>query len=343
MKVVVPQPTGTPDEYQALRDAGHEVVFGREYVVASPDRPYSDRTPWTDEKLIELCRDADVIIHGSVKRPVMAAAPHLRLVVGPAIGYERQDVAGATELGIAVANSPSVENFTGVAETTIGLMMLLGKRYKHKEALIRRGQWGTDADRGYLLTGKTVGIIGFGRTGSGVAKRLQGWDCRVIAYDPYISPEKTAMYNVELVDDLSTLLRESDYVTLHVVVTPETTRMIGEEQLRMMKPTAYLINTSRGQVLDDEAFCKAINEGWIAGAALDVFWQEPLPMDSPLRQLDPMKVTLTPHNAATSPDSRVGNLRLAVQGALEALRGEVPTNIVNPEVIPRWKARFGRA
>ena len=342
MKVVVPQPTGTPDEYQAIVDAGHEVVFGREYAASSAERPYSDRTPWTEERLIELCHDADVIIHGAMRRPVMAAAPHLRLVVGPAIGYERQDVAAATELGIAVANSPSVENFTGVAETTIGLMMQLGKRYKHKEKLLRGGGWGSDVDRGFLLTGKTVGIVGFGRTGSGVAKRLQGWDCRVITYDPYISPEKAAMLNVELVDDLDTLLKESDYITLHLVVTPETTRMIGEEQLRQMKPTAYLINTSRGQVLDDDAFCKAINEGWIAGGALDVYWQEPLPAESPLRDLDPIKVTLTPHNAALSPDSRVGNLKLAIQGALEALRGEVPTNIVNPDVIPVWKKRFGR-
>jgi len=283
-----------------------------------------------------------VVIHGAMRKPVMEKCPNLRLAVGAAIGYERQDVAGATELGVAVANSPSVENFTGVAETTIGLMMQLGKRYKHKEAIIRRGEWGTDADRGFLLTGKTVGIVGFGRTGSGVAKRLQGWDCRVIAYDPYISPEKTAMLNVELVDDLSTLMKESDYVSLHLVVTPETTRMIGEDQLRMMKPTAYLVNTSRGQVLDDDAFCKAINEGWIAGGALDVYWQEPLNADSPLRDLDPIKVTLTPHNAATSPDSRVGNLKLAIQGALEALRGDVPTNIVNPDVIPAWKRRFGR-
>ncbi len=342
MRVVVPQPTGLPDEYQAIRDAGHEVVFGREYARGSADRPYSDRTPWTEERLIELCRDADVLIHGATRRAVMAAAPHLRLVVGPAIGYERQDVEAATELGIAVANSPSVENFTGVAETTVGLMMQLGKRYKHKEAILRRGEWGTDADRGFLLTGKTVGIIGLGRTGSGVAKRLQGWDCRLICYDPYISPEKAALLNVEMVDNLSDLLQQSDYVTCHVVVTPETTRMIGEEQLRQMKPTAYLINTSRGQVIDDDAFCKAVNEGWIAGAALDVFWQEPLAADSPLRNLDPIKVTLTPHNAATSPDSRVGNLRLAVQGAVEALRGDVPTNIVNPDVIPVWKRRFGR-
>ncbi len=201
MKVVVPQPSGTPDEYQAIRDAGHEVVFGREYSRGSADRSYSDRTPWTDERLIELCSDADVLIHGATRRAVMAAAPHLRLVVGAAIGYERQDVQAATELGIAVANSPSVENFTGVAETTIGLMMQLGKRYKHKEAIIRRGEWGTDADRGFLLTGKTVGIVGLGRTGSGVAKRLQGWDCRLICYDPYISPEKAAMLNVEMVEN----------------------------------------------------------------------------------------------------------------------------------------------
>jgi len=343
VKVVVPQPTGNPEEYEVLRAAGHEVVFGRPYGFRSAARPYSDRSGFTEEELIELTKDADVIIHGATRRPIMAAAKNLRAVVGPAIGYERQDVAAANELGIVVCNSPSVENFTGVAEATIGLMMALGKRIKHKEAIIRRGEWGTDADRGFLLTGKTVGIIGFGRTGTGVAKRLQGWDCRIITYDPYVSPEKAAMMGVEMVDDLSTLLEQSDYVTLHVVVTPETTNMISEEQFKQMKPTAYLINTSRGQPIDDAAFCKAINDGEIAGAALDVYWTEPLAADSPLRDLDQEKVILTPHNIAQSPDSRVGNLNLALQGALEVLAGKVPTNCVNPDVLPVWKQRWGIA
>jgi phosphoglycerate dehydrogenase-like enzyme len=219
-------------------------------------------------------------------------------------------------------------------------MLALGKRLKHKETILRNGGWGTDADRGFLLTGKTIGIVGLGRTGSGVARRLQGWGCHLVAYDPYVSRESAAELDVELIDDLPTLLRTSDYLTLHVVITEETTNMIGVAELQQMKPTAYLINTSRGRALDEDAVCKAIEGNWIAGAALDVYWQEPLPLDSPLRTLDPARVILTSHNVAASPDSRAGNLRLALESTLEVLAGRVPQYIVNPEVAPAWQQRF---
>lgn len=331
MKVVIASPLGTPEEYTPIIAAGHEIVFGR---------AYGDRRPYTETELLDLTKDADILVSIAANRKVLESAPKLRAVVGPVIGYERIDVKAATDRCIVACNSPSRENFTGVSEATVGLMMALGKRLKHKEAVLRSGAWGTDEDRGFLLSGKTVGIVGLGRTGSGVARRLQGWECRLIAYDPYVSAEKAGSLGVELIEDRDTVLREADYLTLHVVVTEETTNMIDEQALRKMKPTAYLINTSRGQVIDEAALCRAINENWIAGAALDVFWEEPLPADSPLRSLDPAKVILTPHKIAQSPDSRLGNLRLAVQNTLDILAGKVPEYIVNPEVIPAWKRRF---
>jgi len=331
MKVIVALPLGPPHDYSRIVEAGHELVFGREY---------GERRGYAAGELEQLVRDADVLISGSAERALMESGERLRAVVGPYIGYERIDIVAATELGIVACNSPSRENATGVSEAAIGQMLALGKRLKHKESLLRGGGWGTDADRGFLVSGKTIGIVGLGRTGFGVAQRLQGWECRLIAYDPYISAEKAGSLGVELVDDLPALLRVSDYVTLHVVVTEETTNMIDERALRQMKPTAYLVNTSRGRAVDEAALCRAIDEGWIAGAALDVFWEEPLPMSSPLRELDPSKVILTPHKIALSPDSREGNIRLAVQSTLDVLVGKMPEHTLNPEVIPIWKSRF---
>ena len=136
------------------------------------------------------------------------------------------------------------------------------------------------------------------------------------------------------------LLRESDFVSIHVVITPETFEMIGEEQLRMMKPTAYLVNTSRGEAINEDAIRKAIEDEWIAGAALDVFHQEPLPVDSPMRNLDPDRVFLTPHSIAHTHASFVANRAMALETAITALNGDLPAPVVNPDAIPKWKNRL---
>ena len=181
-----------------------------------------------------------VIIHGAVKRTVMAAAPHLRLVVGAAIGYERQDVAGATELGIAVANSPSIENFTGVAETTIGLMMQLGKRYKHKEKLLREGGWGSDVDRGYLLTGKTVGIVGIGNIGTRLTELVGPFRMKVLAYDPLLTADQIKARGATPAA-LADLLKQSDFVSVHCPRSKETTNMFDKAAFAAMKPSAVAL------------------------------------------------------------------------------------------------------
>jgi phosphoglycerate dehydrogenase-like enzyme len=157
-----------------------------------------------------------------------------------------------------------------------------------------------------------------------------------------VTAEAAHQFGVELVG-LDRLLAESDFVSLHLVATPETFEMIGERELRLMKPSAYLINTSRGQVLNEQAFCRAIREDWIAGGALDVFHQEPLGLESPLRDLDPERVTLTPHSIAHTVESRAGGIRMANDNMLRALRGDVPEDVLNPEVIPVWRQRFAGA
>ena len=335
MKVVVSGLTGPEEEWSALTEAGHEVVFGHA-------DPATMRT-LSDGELIEVCHGADVLVSMYCSRMVIEALPGLTTIIAPAVGTERVDVDAATESDVLVCHSPSRENVIGVAEATVGLMLALSKRIKRKEDRLRGGVWGQRIDRGFLLWGTTVGLIGLGRTGGGVARRLMGWDLNVLAYDPYVGQERFDQLGATRVD-LDTLLRESDFVSLHVVITPETTKMIAEPQLRLMKRNAYLINTSRGHALDETALYTALSEDWIEGAALDVFDPEPPSPDNPLFTLDSGRVILTPHNVAGSDASRSGNQRLALENAISVLSGGMPREYVkNPEVLPSWRGqgRYG--
>jgi len=191
------------------------------------------------------------------------------------------------------------------------------------------------------IRGKTLGIIGLGRIGSQVARLMSSFGTRIVAYDPYVLEEKAVLLGVELVD-LDTLLRKSDLVSIHAVLTPETRRMIDIDALRKMKRTAYIVNTARGPIIGEEALYKALSEGWIAGAALDVFDKEPIPSGSPLLRPEVAdKLILSPHVAGLNPEMERGLTLAQVECCLEALRGEPPKSTVNPEVIPKWRRRFG--
>ncbi|MBI3635227.1 MAG: D-glycerate dehydrogenase, partial [Candidatus Rokubacteria bacterium] len=218
------------------------------------------------------------------------------------------------------------------AEATIGLMVVLFKRIKHNEAKLRAGGWAARPDRGDFLFGKTIGLVGLGRIGTHVARRLAGWDVRLIASDPYVESAKAAALNVALVD-LPTVLAESDVVSLHATLTDETRGMIEEKALRAMKTTAFLINTARGELCDEEAVARALTEGWIAGAAIDAFRQEPLPPTNPLRAVDPARLVITPHNVAHSEAGRRANLALALTQILAVGRGARPAHLLNPEAL----------
>ena len=189
------------------------------------------------------------------------------------------------------------------------------------------------------MLGKTVGIIGLGRIGQNVAKRLGAWGMRLLGYDPYVRQETVVDLGVKMVS-LDQLLQESDLVTVHVVLTKETRQMIRLRELRMMKKTAFIVNTSRGPVFNEIDLCQALNEGIIAGAALDVFEEEPLPMSNPLREVDPRRLILTPHIIGNNPGSLDAGQRLAAQSILSILEGKVPDTVVNPAAIERWKQRF---
>jgi phosphoglycerate dehydrogenase-like enzyme len=332
MKILATGPSGSAADLDPLRQAGHEVIIGRPL-----DEP--GRKAYTEDELCEASRGVDVILASHldlISARVLEAARQLRLVIVPFIGTDKIDVRAASRLGTLVANSPTPENFIAVAEATIALILMLQKRIKHNEAKLRRGQWAQRDDRGEFLFGKTVGLVGLGRVGSHVARRLVNWDVRLLAADPYVSADRARTLDVTLTD-LPTLLGEADVVSLHCTLTSETRGLIGEKELRRMKPSAIFINTARGEVMDEEAVARAVEERWIAGAAIDAFSKEPLPVDSPLRTADPERIILTPHNVSHSEAGRQANLKLALEQILAAGRGDPPVHVINPEAIPRWR------
>jgi D-3-phosphoglycerate dehydrogenase len=334
-RVVASGPWDDPGWQGPLEQAACEVVLGRS-VEQFPGQAYDEA------QLIDLFKGADAVLVSTrerVSRHVLEASGHLKIVAKATIGVERIDLDAATDLGILVVNSPAPENYLGVAEATIGLIVALTKRMIPNQRQLREGRWKHPDGLGAMLRARTIGIVGLGRVGSNVARRLTGWDVRLLAADPYVEPAAAHAVGAGLVP-LDVLVRESDVVTLHVVQTRETTHLINAARLRAMKPTAYLVNTSRGGVVDTAALVRAIREAWIAGAALDVFEEEPLPRNSQLRRLDPDRLILTPHCIGNNRDSHRTGTRMAVDNILRALRGDVPDYVRNPAAIPRWRARF---
>ena len=289
--------------------------------------------PWTAQQLIEVIADADAAIISPgqpVPAEVLRAAPNLRMVSSPVVGVDHIDVDAATELGIVVANCPTDEIIIGMAEATVMFMVALLLQLERKQATVRAGNWRPQTTS-TLLRRKTVGLIAYGRIARAVEQRLQGWEVTVQAYDPYV-PNTVS---------LETLLTTSDVISIHTPRTKDTRGLLGRRELAMMKPTAILINTSRGGVIDEAALAEAINGGQIAGAALDVFEQEPIDMDNPLFRCDPHRVILTPHNIGHNVESGPTGAELAFQNVARVLEGELPANVENKEVIPRWRERFG--
>jgi glyoxylate reductase len=261
---------------------------------------------------------------------VMAAAPKLRVISNFGVGFDNVDVDAATKRGILVCNTPGVLS-DAVADLTLGLIISLARRLPEAERFVREGNWGSGrmVDLGVDLKGKTLGIIGLGRIGCAVAKRARAFGMEVVFHDQFREPPADASFcRYRALDDL---LRESDFVTLHVSLSAETRKLIDARTLGLMKPAAYLINTSRGPVIDQSALVEALQAGRIAGAALDVFEREPLPADDPLVTMP--NVIALPHVGSATRETRAAMLNLAIDNLLAALRGETPACVVNPQAL----------
>ena len=265
----------------------------------------------------------------SISAAVIAAAPELRVIANVAVGYDNIDVAVATERGILITNTPGVLTET-TADFTWALMMASARRVVEADRFLREGhwkQWQIDLLCGHDVHGRTLGIVGFGRIGQAVAARARGFGMRVLYCEcSSVAPDIERRLAAEHVP-LDTLLRESDIVSMHVPLTPETRHLIGEPELAAMKEHAILVNTSRGPVVDEAALARALAERRIAGAGLDVFDGEPI-VDTALTGLD--NVVPAPHIASASVATRRRMCMMAAENAVAALSGERPPNLVNP-------------
>jgi len=284
-------------------------------------------------ELAERCRDTQglLVVGARVNQEVLSHAPNLKVVANCGVGYDNIDVMACTQRGIVVTNTPGVLTDT-TADLAFALLMAVARRVAEGDRLVRDGRW--QRSEWGLLWGadihhQTLGLYGFGRIGQAMARRGRGFLMRIIYHDALrasdvIERELGAEYV-----DRDTLLREADFLSLHVPLTPETHHLIGARELSLMKPTAFLINTARGKVVDEEALVAALKSRAIAGAGLDVFEQEPH-LHPELPKLE--NVVLLPHVGSATAATRLKMALLAAENLLAALEGRRPPNIVNPEV-----------
>ncbi len=290
--------------------------------------------------LMNLAAETDaILVRSSVRitREVIEASPRLRVIGRAGVGVDNIDLDAATERGIWVVNAPD-GNSVAVAEHVFALMLALSRRLVAAAASASRGEWRRGAYRGEELHGKTLGILGLGRIGSRVAERARAFGMTVLAHDPFVAPSQAQSLGARLVP-LGELLRESDYISLHVPANQGTEHLLGEAQLSLCKPGAYLINCSRGNVVDEAALLAALDSGRIGGAGLDVFEHEP-PTDSPL--LRHPKVVATPHIGGMTREAQRGVALAAVEQVLDVLEGRPPSHPVNaPALSTEEQARLG--
>lgn len=287
--------------------------------------------PPTRDELLEKVRGVDGLLCTLTEKVdgelMDAAGSQLKIISSMSVGVDHIDIAAATARGIPIGNTPGVLT-DATADMAFALLLSAARRVMEGEKYIRAGKWKTWHPQlllGADLVGSTLGIVGFGRIGQAVAKRAQGFDMRVIFYDPTAHPAHGAQSV-----DLDTLLRESDFVSLHVPLTPNTKRMVNADFLSKMKSNAILVNTARGGVIDQVALYNALKSNQIFAAALDVTDPEPLPMDSPLLALE--NCLIVPHLGSASQRTRDLMSLLAAKNLIAGLNGERLPNCVNPEV-----------
>lgn len=285
--------------------------------------------------LLQEARDCDgllTLITERIDAELMDACPRLRVVSNMAVGYDNIDIPEATRRGILVGNTPRVLTKT-TADFAWALLMAAARLVVQGDRDVRAGKWRTWEPLGWLgqdVHGATLGIVGLGQIGLEMAKRATGFEMRVLYYDTVRRPpEEEARYHLQFVPTLETLLPQADFLTLHTPLTPQTYHLIGAPQLRLMKRTAILINTSRGKVVDQKALYEALRDGLIWAAALDVTEEEPIPPDDPLLTLP--NCIITPHIASASFATRRAMANLAVDNLLAGLKGLPMPACVNPE------------
>ena len=276
------------------------------------------------------------LLSDRVDAAVIDAAPRLRVISNYAVGYNNIDIAKATERGIPVGNTPGVLSET-TADLAFALLMAAARHIARSDTYVRNGlwqvAWGPGIFLGQDIHHSTLGIVGLGRVGTEVARRAKGFQMRVLYHNRTRREDIEKELGVEYVATLAELLSRSDFVSIHVPLTEDTGKMIGAAEFSMMKPTAILVNTSRGEVVEQKALYEALKYGQIAAAAIDVAEVEPIPVDDPLLALE--NVTITPHIGSASTVTRTKMAVMAAENIIAGLQGKMLPNCVNPEVYNR--------
>ncbi len=291
--------------------------------------------PPTPEELDELLAGASgalTLLDDRISGEVLDRHPQLRIVSNYAVGYDNIDVDAATSRGVAVGNTPDVLTET-TAEFAFTLMLAAARRIVEADAYIKDGKWKTWGPQvllGQNVVGATLGIVGFGRIGKELARLASGFRMRILATDAWVDEASAREFGAEMVS-LDVLLRESDFISIHVALTDETYQMFGEPEFEQMKPTAILVNAARGRVVDTEALHTALTTGQILAAGLDVTDPEPLPADHPLVHLP--NCTIAPHIASATVQTRNAMAEIAAGNIADFFSGKRPRAIVNPEVL----------
>jgi len=299
---------------------------------------WKDYQPPPRRVLSEKIKTIDALgslLTDKIDKALLDEAPNIRIIAQYAVGYDNIDVEECTKRGIYVTNTPGVLT-EAVADLTWALILAVARRIVEADRFVRSGAW-EETRTGWHPTmmlgvdvhGKVLGVVGLGRIGSAVARRAKCFNMKILYYDVERKLELEKELGAEYVD-LDYLLSNSDFVTLHVPLTKATHHLIGERELKIMKPTAYLINTSRGAVVDERALIKALEKGWIAGAALDVFEVEPTPKDNPLLKF--YNVIVAPHIGSASRETRERMAMMVAENLIAFAKGEIPPNLVNFEV-----------
>jgi D-3-phosphoglycerate dehydrogenase / 2-oxoglutarate reductase len=311
---------------QAIHEEGFKLFDDRFEVLVAKD-------PSPDAVIAELAGVQGIIVRvAGCPREIIEAAPDLKVIAKHGVGPDNIDVAAATERGILVLNTPDA-NAVSVAEHTVTAIGALAKQALFMDRAMRAGNWNArGALKAIALDGKVLGLVGTGRIGTQVALKAQAaYNMRVIAYDPFVKPEVAAANGITLISDLEQVFRQADVISLHTPLTPQTRNLVSAELIAAMKPSAFLVNFARGEVVDEAALIQALTDEKIAGAALDVFQKEPIAADNPLLRLD--NVLLSPHSAAQTKECVIRMSTTTAQGVVDALTGVRPRYIYNSEAL----------
>lgn len=326
-----------PDYGQMIRLAGFEVEFVKLHCN-------------TEDEIIAAAQDADAVIGTATFQPftrrVMEHLARCRFIISMGTGFETLDVEAATDHGILAANVPDF-CFEEVSDHAMALILACTRRTVQLDRLVHEGKWKEEAapdiqqavwPKMSRLKGQMLGLVGFGRIAQALVPKARGFGMMIISHDPYVPPDVFESMDVETVE-LDELLAQADIVSLHIPLTRETEHLIGLEQLRKMKPTAYLVNTARGSIVDQSALYTALSEDHIAGAALDVTDPAPISPDDSLLGLD--NVIITPHSAGISPLSLSELMRRPGEEIIKVLRGQWPAGLLNPEAKEAYRRKWG--